>query len=267
LTDALDKAVGKLLKTNSAPPDIGGKPTGANATGIAVRLHAYEQELSQLSLDTQNIGDLDRLKLKRGQLISKITSFRIVLNPIRRLSNELWMEIFLISLHQYSMDEGSILAGDTRDLHEFQHVPWTLSHVCRHWREIALSFPPLWSQVSCHFVEKHINSNYYSYEIHRLIHQLNRASSYPLYVFLISKVRFSRQLLHFHTVYSSSPRWRSLRVCLIPPCFDVLTEVSMLVSTLQTLSFNVVGPDGQLTFPISSPSGALIHMQSVPTLH
>jgi hypothetical protein len=267
-TDILEKAVDQLLKTNSAPPHIGGNPPGANSAGIAVRLHAYEQELSHLRGDIQSVGDLlGRLELKKLRLISKISSYGAVLHPIKRLSNELWREIFITSLHQYSIDEGSILAGDTRDLHEFQRVPWTLSHVCRHWREIALSFPPLWSHVSCHFVEKHIDSRYYSCEIYRLIHQLNRASLYPLSVFLISQINFSQSLLHFHTVYSSSPRWRSLRVCIIPSCFDFLKGLSTMVSTLQTFSFNVVEPGGQLTFPISSPNAALTQMQFVLTLH
>lgn len=40
-----------------------------------------------------------------------------------------------------------------------RQAPILLTHVCRHWREVATNFPPLWARISLSFKEGHGYSN------------------------------------------------------------------------------------------------------------
>ncbi|KAJ7682845.1 hypothetical protein B0H17DRAFT_1075092 [Mycena rosella] len=79
---------------------------------------------------------LHALESKRALLAVDIHRFSGILSPLRRLPPELVEEIFLYFVPAMHFDA----LGNTRRV----VLPWTLAHVCRAWRTVALSLRPLW---------------------------------------------------------------------------------------------------------------------------
>ncbi|KAF9018411.1 hypothetical protein BDZ89DRAFT_350718 [Hymenopellis radicata] len=74
---------------------------------------------------------------ERNRLVQYANGFKLLLSPIRRLPPELLMEIFQHACARHGW------------LHFFHraHMHWVIPQVCRKWRTIALSCPPLWSSI------------------------------------------------------------------------------------------------------------------------
>jgi hypothetical protein len=143
--DTLDTLVSELLKTNSLPSET---TNDGITTSIMTRLAAYEAELEIMKSDIQSLCDLQSLmEISWQRLASKIQEYRSIFHPIKRLSNELLMELFRACIEQYDVREEDVLNGKTAELYGLQTMPWSLSHVSRHWRQIALFFPFIWSKL------------------------------------------------------------------------------------------------------------------------
>ncbi|KAF8182140.1 hypothetical protein K438DRAFT_1161991 [Mycena galopus ATCC 62051] len=73
---------------------------------------------------------LARLISRRDEIADQVRRHRNVLSSVRRVPPELICDIFALTM----------LDGDSD--------PWHLSHICRTWRALALSYPPLWSLIT-----------------------------------------------------------------------------------------------------------------------
>ncbi|KAK0479820.1 hypothetical protein EDD18DRAFT_1040966, partial [Armillaria luteobubalina] len=62
-----------------------------------------------------------------------------ILSRSRRLPTELLTEMFVWCSSLYDRKDSPL---DPRAL------PWTLSHVCRKWREVAIAAPEIWSGIN-----------------------------------------------------------------------------------------------------------------------
>ncbi|KAJ6552744.1 hypothetical protein B0H19DRAFT_901178, partial [Mycena capillaripes] len=81
---------------------------------------------------------LQQLEEKRASLAGyRVQNFSI-LSPLRRTPPEVLSEIFSWTLPPaiYSRQRMGFSAMDS---------PWVLTHICRRWRAVAISTPPLWS--------------------------------------------------------------------------------------------------------------------------
>ncbi|KAF9560665.1 hypothetical protein CPC08DRAFT_467436 [Agrocybe pediades] len=59
-----------------------------------------------------------------------------------RLPSSALRKIFVYTLTDYYL-------GHTALPMKHSFLPWNLTHVCRRWREVALSTPLLWTQIPC----------------------------------------------------------------------------------------------------------------------
>ncbi|KAF6756951.1 hypothetical protein DFP72DRAFT_963610, partial [Ephemerocybe angulata] len=87
-------------------------------------------------------ADLLSLLQKRDELNSTIHAHEAFLNPFRRIPNEVFLEIFKLSMprnHNATMSLGQ--------------APLVLIQVCRSWRDIAMSLPQLWSSLHIPFLD------------------------------------------------------------------------------------------------------------------
>ncbi|KAJ7589782.1 hypothetical protein C8J56DRAFT_783365 [Mycena floridula] len=64
-----------------------------------------------------------------------------MLNPIRRMPNEILCEIFLSFINE-NLEEGHAMNSLN-----ISASHWAVTHVCREWRRTAVSFPRMWSTV------------------------------------------------------------------------------------------------------------------------
>ncbi|KAJ7646532.1 hypothetical protein FB45DRAFT_711947, partial [Roridomyces roridus] len=69
---------------------------------------------------------------QHAHLLQSLEVLKRILSPVRRLPNELLVEIF------------TVMVRDGFDKKHFEH-PWVPSRVCRRWSAVALGTPSLWS--------------------------------------------------------------------------------------------------------------------------
>jgi F-box-like len=96
-----------------------------------IRSSYWETNSSISRLDVQ----INDLLLRRRALCNYRQMLVTLLSPVRRLPSELLGEIFCYCLPQNYDEEGA---------HKAVMLP---SHVCKHWRDVALSTPTLWTNI------------------------------------------------------------------------------------------------------------------------
>jgi len=91
---------------------------------------------------------VDRMGVIIREMNRSIDDKRLgVLHPIRRVSNEIYKEIF-----EYAVDEeqAELMDKIDRKIPPYEHLPCVALHIsatCRHWREIATRTPTLWRHI------------------------------------------------------------------------------------------------------------------------
>jgi hypothetical protein len=214
-------------------------------------LEKYEKDLKETTSAIRRVSLLlTELEEQKSFLDEMVKNYKTALHPIKKLSNELLMVIFMFCRDGEEIDEEKAIQEDDPALLRQQDAPWALSHVSQRWRQVALSFPPLWCALTCRFTKDHADGYTTNNERNRLVTHLHRTSSYPLSILIISSWRFKASLPLFQILMGTCPRWKSLRLCLMNDCFHFLAEFVDILSSLEQFSFNVVSEtDDELIFP------------------
>ena len=117
-----------LLDSDSNPP------TMDELTEARVELARLENQEKQLIEQLYNVRTAVRAqRIKLDELIRRTHA------PIDRLPNELLLRIIELSIH------ASVLAFPSCDVH--RHRKLELACVSRHWRDMVLGFPRLWTTI------------------------------------------------------------------------------------------------------------------------
>ncbi|PBK65353.1 hypothetical protein ARMSODRAFT_857174, partial [Armillaria solidipes] len=117
------------LRTN-APP------TPFERKGLETTLSKAPDRIAELdSLIHATTSLLDYLIKDRNQAIANQADANKILSPSRRLPPEVLTRIFVWcwTLH-----------GRRSPPLDPRAVPWSLTHVCKKWREVAIATPKLW---------------------------------------------------------------------------------------------------------------------------
>ncbi|KAK0491712.1 hypothetical protein EDD18DRAFT_539430 [Armillaria luteobubalina] len=189
-----DAQIIKLLQNNVPPTTIEKKSLKATLSETPDRV----AELDSLIDSTTSL--LRYLTKDRNQALENEANARKILSPSRRLPPELLTEIFMHSLPLHSV-------GPRLDPRQF---PWTLSHVCRQWREVAICTPELWSRICLDFVnDRFLNGSRMQEAAFMLGVILDRARphdlevaiwleddiyTHPIFPVLLSSVRYWKSL-------------------------------------------------------------------------
>ncbi|KAK1231308.1 hypothetical protein PQX77_005588 [Marasmius sp. AFHP31] len=135
-----------------------------------------DQEIVRLQA---SITALDR---KRKRLGARLPSYKLALNPIRRLPNEILAYIFNLCLDEMEPDTEAPVFTSLGP----PNPQWVLSQVCRKWRSLALSLPQLWTSIGANWKEPDIDEEKKESEVpvvERLLSLcLQRARDRPLRV-------------------------------------------------------------------------------------
>ncbi|KAJ6531565.1 hypothetical protein DFH09DRAFT_1370394 [Mycena vulgaris] len=88
------------------------------------------------------------------------------------------------------------------------HFPWTMSHVCRHWRASALSFPTLWSFLDVEQTQE--NEENTSPTLDLIKTYLQRSGQHPL----TFRLAYAQETIHGHPflecLFQHSARWETV---------------------------------------------------------
>lgn len=197
---ARSQRVEELLRSNESPQDSERVSLAGFVADGRRRLGVLD---SQISLARQV---LDALAQDRQELQRDIEDHQIILNPARRIPEEILRQFFLACVEEDT--DTPVMPSTTLDSH---HLPWTLAQVSSRWRAIAISFPRLWATICitltaddlarpevCQRLQLHLGA------------QLHRSSSYALSIWLnfLCDIPASHPLLHI--LLPSSPRWKYL---------------------------------------------------------
>ncbi|KAJ7646500.1 hypothetical protein FB45DRAFT_890620 [Roridomyces roridus] len=129
LPDSLNSpaSLAHLLASNSAPEGLESRIASA---------HLAELEEQAAFLE----GVMAACVNRQADVLRSIQDHKSILSPVRRLPNELLVEIFMVVVRD-AFYSGS---PDSGPLAEY---PWILQRVCRRWNVVALSTHTLWSWV------------------------------------------------------------------------------------------------------------------------
>src|SRR3984885_8964598 len=119
-------------------------PLGSNRmlSSSDIRSSYWKTNSSISQLDVH----INALLLRRRALCNYRQMLVTLLSPVRRLPPELLGEIFRYCLPQNYHEKGA---------HKAVMLP---SHVCKHWRDVALSTPTLWTNVVLHVTNETFES-------------------------------------------------------------------------------------------------------------
>ncbi|KAJ7718230.1 hypothetical protein B0H16DRAFT_1797630 [Mycena metata] len=114
-----------------------GPPSDAQAVVLMAEIERAEKEISSAIAEAARLKDaLNKLAQHRANLKALIRLHKGVLSGLRRLPEEILLEIFQRTF------------TPLENLHPPCNAPWLVSQVCRRWRAVALASPRLWR----HFV-------------------------------------------------------------------------------------------------------------------
>ncbi|KAF8213950.1 hypothetical protein K438DRAFT_1802613 [Mycena galopus ATCC 62051] len=118
------------LNTNYAPSD-------SELFEIRALLVAPAEELARIDAQINEMEiTLGQLKEQRASLKRPIDAHRALISPIRRIPQDVLLEIF-----------GACLPSEHNALIDPAEAPLVLGRICRHWRSVAYSTPMLWSSI------------------------------------------------------------------------------------------------------------------------
>lgn len=136
----MDSDLRYLFETNVVP-------TKQETTHIRLLLDKDFEEIQPLNKQINQLQDtLYSLICDRKQRRARIRAKKAVLSAIRRIPPEIIGQIFLRYMH---------IDDEYKDRPDLPPVPWrgplVLSRICSGWRQVALTLPQLWSQISINF--------------------------------------------------------------------------------------------------------------------
>ncbi|KAJ7606250.1 hypothetical protein FB45DRAFT_848046 [Roridomyces roridus] len=140
-----------------------------------------------------------KLMAERDKLFFQARLYKAVIAPVRRLPPELVCEIF------------SRVPRKTRTLLDetiIPEPPWRLGHICRSWRQIALTYPSLWNSFTL------IQAPYLSHYFPRAMieTQLIHAGHAPLHINFDWREEDTQSSFPWDLFLPLCHRWASLRI-------------------------------------------------------
>ncbi|KAK0207515.1 hypothetical protein IW262DRAFT_535443 [Armillaria fumosa] len=184
-------------------------------------------------------------------------------NPqfIHDLPVELLYEIFLWAVQENpASDDKSIL------------TPWALSHVCRQWRHVAISFPCLWSTIHVALTRETPRHGFSINDTEGLGTALRRSGTTTLSLRVkFPDLELSAGHLRAHDLLkamaSASPRWKDVRISAPLSVFHALFQCvgSGALPLLQSIRIEVTSGSYWGAIPATSPFMNIF--LTAPTLH
>ncbi|KAF9006869.1 hypothetical protein BDZ89DRAFT_965795, partial [Hymenopellis radicata] len=131
--------VEELLRQNHPPLDV-------ELPAFCEVVETTPAALEALDLKIAQARELlENLLSARQHAQSHFEDAKALLHPMRSIPNELLAKIFSHCIVKAHNHEDFLDALDPRA------APWLLSGVCRHWRNLAISLPHLWTHLLLDF--------------------------------------------------------------------------------------------------------------------
>ncbi|KAJ7222863.1 hypothetical protein B0H12DRAFT_292912 [Mycena haematopus] len=249
----------RLLATNDAPSDREALEVRSIAETARKELRTNEAQLSLVLEGRGGSGtSMKTLRRQNASLRQTTESCRCILAPLRRIPRDILTLIFLLSTPPVS---------EARNLPWYQSLyctPWTLGHVSRRWRAVALTSPALWSSIIIRDMDDEKSA---PYSLLMLEAQLTRSGTSPLDIVFDYDPENDESGSDvagdaLNALARHSLRWKSLYIT--SSQFSSLSSVRGRLPLLEKLS--VWGRDDEGTQDGNSPPPPADHFLFAPRL-
>ncbi|KAJ7213119.1 hypothetical protein GGX14DRAFT_393316 [Mycena pura] len=138
------------------------------------------------------VSSLNQLETELERTKQRVQENSAIVSPLRSLPPEVLEEIFSFALPP---------PGERIGRQSFtREAPWSLTQVCRRWRLIAQSFPPLWTTISIHSAGD-------SFPLPALRKQISLSGNRPLLIRFISAITLEPCSALLMLLARHSDRW------------------------------------------------------------
>ncbi|KAJ7579969.1 hypothetical protein C8J56DRAFT_961956 [Mycena floridula] len=181
--------------------------------------------------------DLESFEAEQRHLQHIIAEDKLILRPIRKVPRDILRVIFLLLAHAAMTKTPT--PHSTLSTQKF--MPWRLAQVSRTWRDVALTYPALWSTIilTDDNNDFDVTSRRVQQKFNLLGVQLRRAADNSLDIHITSS-RPLQPLIYL--LLPTSPRWHSLSI-LLPYDTSVLSAIIASTPRLEKVNFSIMIPN------------------------
>ncbi|KAJ7576360.1 hypothetical protein C8J56DRAFT_972855 [Mycena floridula] len=233
-----------------------------------------ESEMAQfrdfIATEQADIVDLDHriakmcrklksLAEKRVQKQRNIVDYKKVVDPLRRLPEDLLREIFLPLAKAEPQSTTSL---------DPSVMPWRLTHVSTRWRDVATSYPRLWSSIRVVYSKKQqLRAETIQKDILALSTQLARAGQHGLDVLISLQIPVASHNSLLTVLATTSARWTSLSFSTVSSDTTILKPLRSALQRLTTLELSLKDKKTPLTQTECSETTMAENLQFLPALN
>ncbi|KAF9265916.1 hypothetical protein L218DRAFT_845841, partial [Marasmius fiardii PR-910] len=156
-------------------------PSLTERTQIRHTLEDVQNTIDKVEATVNSLeAALRQLRSKQEELRAYAQDHNAILSPARRLFPELWSEIFLWCLPEHTLQHHLARRNAGHNITDTSpsDAPLLLTRVCSSWREVALSTPKLWSNITYTVCRPSASKS----QLQRLETWLSRSGATPLSV-------------------------------------------------------------------------------------
>jgi hypothetical protein len=227
----LSAAADRFLSNNRPLPAETRQGIASSLGQSTALLEKVDEAVNQLS------ELLDSLKAARDSLADRVKRSRSVLHPLRTLPDQCLSRIFCHYGTHVDGQDDDIFYGISPQF--CVKNPWILTGVSRHWRDVALNTPKVWSNIPVFFTQAD-HTVWEPSSLSAMNILLTRSATHPLNVFIHSGHSFSMNLHPLlQGVMAHCQRWR--RLYLNVP-IDMFTFIEQICHNLPLLEHLFVDP-------------------------
>ncbi|KAK7060126.1 hypothetical protein VNI00_000890 [Paramarasmius palmivorus] len=180
---------------------------------------AFRKELKCAQASLVDVSDkiirleenLALLREEKQRLSAAVETYKIILNPVRILPDDVLREIFEICSAPVE-DMMARVISFTNSL-DPRKPPWTLGQVCRRWRSVTACSSSLWTSIGIVLVESQ-PSERLNGDIYRLVQQVQRVGNRPVCITLKAEESITKHHPLLLIASSHSTRWETLYIAM-----------------------------------------------------
>jgi F-box-like len=212
-------------------------PSSSEANLIRSTLSQVQCNISLLDHESDRLrAMLDRVSHNRKTLLKFSAEYQALLSPTRCLPPEVLAEIFYYCSPENWIDDNP---------HD-KRATMLSSHVCRLWRQVALSMPRLWSSLSLE-----IRTANYESSLSLAKSWLSRSGGCPLKLRILCFDRSRNLQFLVDTILPLCHRWQNLYIVVLFAEIDDFVAAIGHVPRLEMLDLSVLdSPDFLTTRPL-----------------
>jgi hypothetical protein len=227
VSSRLSTVVARFLSNNYPIPSKTREEIAASLEPNAWLLEKVDEAVIQLS------DLLESLKTTREALADRVQRSQFVLHPLRTLPDECLSNIFLRSIAHLEDQDDELVGNALPQI--LTNNPWALTRVSRHWRDVAINTPKLWSNIVLFITDAAGKTRWEPSKLSAFNLMLTRSATHPLNVIIISVYRFSMNHPLLQGVMAHSQRWRRLHIGIPITAFTFLQQIYHTLPLLEHL--------------------------------